>query len=52
LRLNNRNRKHAVGEDVVTKQINKLEWPNFTEAHRLIVIGEKGRKYLKQGSFN
>ena len=52
LRVNNRNRKHAVGEDVVTNQINKLEWPTFTEAHRLVVIGEKGQELLKQGSFN
>lgn len=51
LRVNNRNRKHAVGENVVTSQINKLEWPIFTEGHRLVVIGEKGQELLKQGSF-
>jgi len=51
LRVNNRHRKHTVGENIVTDQISKLEWPVFTEGHRLLVIGDKGQVLFRQGSF-
>jgi len=51
LRVNNRNRKHTVGDNIVTDQISKLEWPVFTEGHRLLVIGDKGQVLFRQGSF-
>ena len=51
LRSNNRNRKHAVSDEVITSQLNKFEWPWLTESHRLLIIGDKGQVLYKQGSF-
>ena len=51
LRTNNRHRKFAVSDEVITDQVNKLEWPWFSEAHRLLIIGEKGKELYRYGSF-
>lgn len=52
LRVNNQNRQFAVCDDVVSSQLNKLEWPWTTESHRFLIIGEKGLELYRKGSFN
>ena len=51
LRTNNKNREHVIGDDIILSQLNKLEWPSFTEGHRILIIGEKGRELFRQGLF-
>ncbi|WP_199609641.1 AAA family ATPase [Flocculibacter collagenilyticus] len=52
LRANNQHRKFAVSDSVISDQINKLEWPWVTEAHRMLIIGEKGKELYKYGDFD
>lgn len=49
LRLNNRERQHAVSDCVLSDQLKKLEWPHVTEAHRMLIIGEKGQELVRKG---
>lgn len=51
LRANNNSREHAIDDDIISNQINKLEWPSFTEGHRMLTIGDKGVVLSKQGTF-
>lgn len=51
VRINNGNRKNAVPDDILTKQINQLEWPEFGEGHRLLTIDEDGKTTYSQGCF-
>lgn len=51
LRMNNTNRNHMVADDVISAQITKLEWPSFSEGHRMIIVGEKGECLDKVGKF-
>jgi predicted kinase len=51
LRTNNKNREHVIDDDIIFSQLNKLEWPSFTEGHRMLTIGEKGMVLSEQGSF-
>ncbi|AUI85586.1 hypothetical protein BS333_03945 [Vibrio azureus] len=48
---NNNKRRHAVSYEVLEAQQKKLEWPWRSEAHRMLVIGEKGQELLRQGTF-
>ncbi|NMR25064.1 AAA family ATPase [Pseudoalteromonas sp. NEC-BIFX-2020_015] len=50
-RSNNKSRQHIVGDDIITNQLNKFEWPSITEGHRMLIIGEKGSELLRQGTF-
>lgn len=52
LKSNNQDRSFEVSEDVISSQMSKLEWPWFSEAHRTLIIGEKGQVLLKRGTFN
>ncbi|KZN56231.1 hypothetical protein N474_13195 [Pseudoalteromonas luteoviolacea CPMOR-2] len=52
LRVNNQNRRYSVDNKVISEQINKLQWPCFNEAHRLLFIGEKGKELARRGSFD
>ena len=52
IRKGNANRQHAIPEDILDKQISNFQWPEFGEAHRMIVVGEKGKVLSYQGSFN
>ncbi|MCG8669354.1 MAG: AAA family ATPase [Pseudomonadales bacterium] len=38
----NRQRPHAVPDEVVKKQIESLQWPVVDESHRYVVVGEDG----------
>ncbi len=51
LRTNNKNREHVIDDDIIFGQLSKLEWPSFTEGHRMITVGEKGLVLSKQGTF-
>ncbi|MBE0377711.1 AAA family ATPase [Pseudoalteromonas prydzensis] len=51
LRSQNKSRKHNVGDDVITSQLNNFEWPSVTEGHRMLIIGEKGVILSEYGSF-
>jgi len=51
LRTNNKSREHAIDDDIIFSQLNKLEWPSVTEGHRMLIIGEKGKVLFKQGVF-
>ena len=51
LRKNNKDRQHAIGDDIITSQLDKLEWPSFIEGHRMLTIGEKGKELFRQGTF-
>ncbi|MFO6422198.1 AAA family ATPase [Motilimonas sp. KMU-193] len=51
LRRDNKSRRHVVGDDIITSQLAKLEWPSFTEGHRMLIIGEKGKELFRQGTF-
>ena len=48
---NNSKRRHAISYEVLEAQQKKLEWPWRSEAHRMLVIGEKGQELLRQGTF-
>ncbi|PNQ54286.1 ATP-binding protein [Vibrio agarivorans] len=48
---NNNKRRHAISYEVLEAQQKKLEWPWRSEAHRMLVIGEKGQDLLRQGTF-
>lgn len=50
LRAANRARPHAVPDAVLTKQLLSWEWPEKNEAHRLLVLGERGRVLGFHGS--
>ncbi|QIJ86938.1 AAA family ATPase [Vibrio coralliilyticus OCN008] len=52
LRVNNRNRQYAVGDEVISSQLTKLEWPWPTESHRFLVIGENGSELYRKGTFS
>lgn len=54
LRMNNRNRQYAVSDDVVSSQLNKLEWPWPwpTESHRFLIIGDNGLELRRNGTFS
>ena len=52
IRSKDRNRQHAVGDEVITHQLKKLEWPWVTEAHRMIIVGDKGQELARFGSFS
>lgn len=49
---NNLDRKHSVPESVIGKQLDSLQWPEFEEAHRLWIVGEKGVCLSTAGSFS
>lgn len=51
LRSYNRNRRFNVGDEIISSQIARLEWPWFSEAHRTLIIGEKGQELCKRGTF-
>ncbi len=51
LRSHNKSRRHVVGDDIITSQVAKLEWPSITEGHRMLIIGEKGKELFRQGTF-
>lgn len=38
----NRQRRHAVSDHIVQKQLNQIEWPYASEAHQLRIVNEKG----------
>lgn len=48
---NDQNRIYTVGDEVLSDQISKLEWPSVTEAHRMLIIGEKRAELSRFGSF-
>ena len=52
IRQNNRNRKHTLSDNIISNQLNRLEWPLFTEGHRMLTIGEKGILLFKKGIFS
>ena len=51
LRRNNINRKRNVDDQVIDSQLDKLQWPWPTEAHRTLYIGEKGVELNHFGKF-
>lgn len=51
LLANNRNRASSVPDEIIHQQISKLEWPWFTEAHRMLIIGDKGEELYRRGDF-
>ncbi|CAM3801372.1 HD domain protein [Vibrio aerogenes CECT 7868] len=51
LKANDRSRRFTVGGDVIDEQVNSLQWPAITEAHRMIIVGDKGRTLARFGSF-
>jgi len=51
LRENNRNRQYQVAEEVIDKQISRLQWPQVCKAHRMLTIGEKGQVLSQYGFF-
>lgn len=51
LRENDRNRKYTVGDEVISNQINRFEWPSNTEAHRMLIIGDKNLELHRLGDF-
>lgn len=51
LRVNNKNREHTVDDNILSAQIEKLEWPSITEGHRMLIVGENGMIMSKQGAF-
>ena len=51
LRRNNANRQRNVDDQVIDSQLDKLQWPWPTEAHRTLYIGEKGVKLNHFGKF-
>ena len=50
LRAKNRARPHAVPEAVLTRQLEGFEWPERREAHRVLVLGERGEVLGYHGS--
>ena len=52
LRTNNKNREDVIDDDTIFSQLSKLEWPLFTEGHRMLIIGEKELLLSQKGSFN
>ncbi|WDE06749.1 AAA family ATPase [Thalassomonas viridans] len=51
LRKNNRNRQHRVADEVIDRQISRLQWPELSEAHRMLLIDENGRVLSRNGKF-
>ena len=51
LRKSNKDREHAIGDDIISSQLHQLEWPSFIEGHRMLTIGEKGKERFRQGTF-
>lgn len=51
LRRNNTNRQRNVDDQVIDSQLDKLQWPWPTEAHRIIYVGEKGIELNRIGRF-
>ncbi|WP_027857896.1 AAA family ATPase [Marinobacterium jannaschii] len=45
-------RSRSVGRDVISDQIDRLQWPEFSEAHRTMIVGENGKLLSKLGSFD
>lgn len=52
LSSNNCNRTFSVTDEVMAKQVEKFEWPWFSETHRTLIIGEQGKTLLERGSFS
>ena len=52
LQHDNRNRTHPVPNMVLQKQIDQLEWPTVSDAHRFLVIGEQGRVLRYHGAMH
>lgn len=46
----NQSRAHPVPPDVLQRQFDTYEWPEPSEAHRLLVVGEQGEVLSWQGS--
>lgn len=40
----NKNRKHAVPPSVLESQVERMEWPDVSEAHRLWVLDAAGHR--------
>lgn len=51
LRRNNTNRQRNVSDHVINSQLDKLQWPWPTEAHRMIYIDENGVQLNQIGRF-
>ncbi len=47
----NRNRQHAVPENVLQRQLETMQWPPVDEAHRVLVIGEDHEILRFSGGF-
>ncbi len=52
VRKQNKQRQHQVPEDVLTQQLTSWQWPNVLEAHRTLVINNKGEAMSKHGDLN
>ncbi|OCQ20844.1 hypothetical protein A7985_13690 [Pseudoalteromonas luteoviolacea] len=52
LRRNNQDRRFSVDNQVISEQIGKLQWPCFNEAHRFLLIGNKGVELARRGTFD
>ncbi|WP_434339708.1 AAA family ATPase [Motilimonas cestriensis] len=51
LRRHDKSRQHVVGDEIINRQLTKLEWPSITEGHRMLIIGDKGNELFRQGTF-
>ena len=49
---NNQHRKYSVPDSVLSDQVSKLEWPWVIEAHRMLIIGERGQELARAGTFS
>ncbi|MDW6002507.1 AAA family ATPase [Vibrio mangrovi] len=50
-RKNDRNRRHTVGDEILNGQMESLQYPSFTEGHRMLIIGERGETLAQYGCF-
>ncbi|WP_299490998.1 AAA family ATPase [uncultured Shewanella sp.] len=48
LRSGNRQRSHAIPNEVITRQIEQWQWPSMTEAHRTLIVGDIHSPIKKQ----
>lgn len=39
----NRQRSHMIGDHILQKQLNQIEWPDVNEAHQVRIVNEKGK---------
>jgi predicted kinase len=46
----NRQRRYSIPEEVLTKQLRSLEFPELDEAHRVLVIDSQGKTLASYGN--